>query len=143
MKLSDYPPNWRELSRWIRFERAGGVCECTGECGQHHHGRCCELDGKPARSFNGRVMLTVAHLDHDTHSANTANLRAMCQRCHLRYDIAHHQAHAPCTCVLPGSRGRYCSRARRSAPTGYGLEMLAEFKRCILEASPDWWLLEN
>jgi hypothetical protein len=90
-KLSDYPPNWRQISRYIRYDRAGGVCECTGECGQNHPGRCTEQDGKQARTFAGRVMLTVAHLDHDTHSANPANLRAMCQRCHLRYDIDHHR----------------------------------------------------
>ena len=28
-------------------------------------------------------------------------------------------------------------------PGPYGLEMLAEFERVVLEAEPDWWLLEN
>lgn len=35
------------------------------------------------------------------------------------------------------------SRARRCEPSGYGLEMLAEFERVVLEASPTWWLMEN
>lgn len=35
------------------------------------------------------------------------------------------------------------SRKRRSPPTGYGLEMLGEFARVIVEAEPDWWLMEN
>ncbi|MCP5449807.1 MAG: hypothetical protein H6972_04460 [Gammaproteobacteria bacterium] len=28
-----YPPNWRELANWIKFERAGGHCEW---CGREH-----------------------------------------------------------------------------------------------------------
>ncbi|WP_181247999.1 DNA cytosine methyltransferase [Chromobacterium haemolyticum] len=35
------------------------------------------------------------------------------------------------------------SKARRSEPSGYGLEMLAEFRRVVLEARPTWWLMEN
>ncbi|WP_172656977.1 DNA cytosine methyltransferase [Collimonas arenae] len=35
------------------------------------------------------------------------------------------------------------SKARRSAPTGYGLEMIREFERVVCESRPDWWLMEN
>ena len=35
------------------------------------------------------------------------------------------------------------SKARRCPPTGYGLEMLNEFRRCVLAARPEWWLMEN
>lgn len=37
------------------------------------------------------------------------------------------------------------SAARRAVnkPTGYGLDMLAEFTRCVSEADPDAWLMEN
>jgi len=35
------------------------------------------------------------------------------------------------------------SRARRTAPTGYGLEMIGEFERVVREAQPLWWLMEN
>lgn len=35
------------------------------------------------------------------------------------------------------------SRARRTAPTGYGLEMLEEYRRIVNEAQPSWWLMEN
>ncbi len=45
--------------------------------------------------------------------------------------------------VIGGSPCQDFSTARRSAPTGYGLEMLAEFKRVIDCAKPAWWLLEN
>jgi DNA (cytosine-5)-methyltransferase 1 len=35
------------------------------------------------------------------------------------------------------------SRARRGEPTGYGLEMIEEFKRIVRESRPSWWLMEN
>ena len=31
--MTRYPPNWREISQYIRFERAGGKCE---RCGVEH-----------------------------------------------------------------------------------------------------------
>jgi DNA (cytosine-5)-methyltransferase 1 len=35
------------------------------------------------------------------------------------------------------------SRARRTAPTGYGMEMIGEYVRVVQEACPTWWLMEN
>lgn len=40
------------------------------------------------------VVLTIAHLDHVPENCDPENLRAWCQRCHLRYDAAHHAATA-------------------------------------------------
>jgi hypothetical protein len=37
-----------------------------------------------------KVVLTVAHLNHDVKDNRDENLRALCQRCHLRYDAKHH-----------------------------------------------------
>lgn len=45
--------------------------------------------------------------------------------------------------VIGGSPCQDFSTARRTAPTGYGLEMLGEFKRVIERVQPMWWLLEN
>ena len=45
--------------------------------------------------------------------------------------------------VIGGSPCQDFSRARRSAPTGDGLAMLAEFARVVTEAAPKWFLLEN
>ena len=104
-----YPANWREISDSIRFDRAGGECECTGECGDTHpRGRCRAPHGERIVRAKGRpsfwayavgdedqaikVILTVAHLDHTPENCEPENLRAMCQRCHLRYDRAHHAA---------------------------------------------------
>lgn len=39
-----------------------------------------------------KIVLTVAHLDHQPENCAEDNLRAMCQRCHLRYDVQHHRA---------------------------------------------------
>jgi hypothetical protein len=104
-----YPDNWPEVSRFIRFERAKGQCECTGHCGLHKTNpgprRCSELDGEPAKWANGKVMLTVAHLDAEgdicrceqqtgQKCSNPDHLLAMCQRCHLRYDHPQHQRNA-------------------------------------------------
>lgn len=38
------------------------------------------------------IILTIAHLDHDklNHDIKLDRLKALCQRCHLKYDIAHH-----------------------------------------------------
>ena len=44
-----------------------------------------------------RIVLTVAHLDHIPEHCNLDNLRALCQRCHLRYDQGHHAATARAT----------------------------------------------
>jgi hypothetical protein len=44
------------------------------------------------------VVLTIAHLDHDpTNNDEDRNLRALCQRCHLRYDAREHAKNAAAT----------------------------------------------
>lgn len=94
-----YPPAWAAFSRYIRFEVARGQCQCAGECGLHrtHPGprRCVERDRTPARWARGIIVLTVAHLcDCDPLCAEPTHVKAMCQRCHLRTDVALHQRHA-------------------------------------------------
>ena len=92
-----YPADWKRISNAIR-ERSEGRCECMGECGLHrtHPGprRCEEIHGKRALWAKGTVILTVAHLDHQPENCDPSNLKAMCQRCHLRYDHDHHQRNA-------------------------------------------------
>jgi hypothetical protein len=93
MDITLYPDNWIEISHYIRFERAGGQCECTGECGQHNS-RCQARHGEPHPGTGSRVVLTTAHLNHDTSDNQPDNLRAMCQKCHLVYDQNMHMQHA-------------------------------------------------
>lgn len=80
-----YPKNWEELSLKIR-RRSEGRCECEGFCGLHTGRRCVEQNGNLARWAKGRVVLTVAHLTHNPQDSREEYLKAMCNRCHLRYD---------------------------------------------------------
>jgi hypothetical protein len=109
-----YPPNWKELSRRVRFDRAKGLCEC---CGRPHAKLIrCLPDGRwfdpaqqtwrdrrgrrtrwpdllamiPARST--RIVLAAAHLDHDPSNNRWPNLKCLCQRCHLSHDRPYHRA---------------------------------------------------
>lgn len=82
-----YPPEWKEISRKIRFERAGGRCEFI----EDETGVRCEARHGEAHPFTGsKVILTTAHLNHTPEDCRPENLKAGCQRCHLRYDKDHH-----------------------------------------------------
>lgn len=45
--------------------------------------------------------------------------------------------------IIGGPPCQEFSGLRRLPPTGYGIEMLIQFARCVTEAKPEWWLLEN
>lgn len=81
-----YPADWPAISLRIRKDRAGDRCECMGECGHDHAGRCPETNGAAHSVTGSAVVLTVAHLDDRPEHCGDENLRAMCQRCHLAYD---------------------------------------------------------
>lgn len=99
-----YGKEWKEvhrpriLARAMDDEEGLPRCECVGECRREHAGgRCAEIDGEPAASFNGPVVLTVAHLDQNPANNDDSNLRALCQRCHNRVDQPHRQVNAAVT----------------------------------------------
>lgn len=79
-----YPRDWKTISLRIR-ERAGNRCE-----GSPDFPDCRAENGQPHPDTGSRVVLTVAHLDHQPENCDPANLKAMCQRCHLHYDRDHH-----------------------------------------------------
>jgi len=109
-----YPIDWVELSRVIRFERAGGRCE---HCGRPHgltishlgDGRWFDPDAEIWRDGQGReiawidyrdysgvikqtrIVLATAHLNHDPTDNRIRNLKALCQRCHLLHDREEHR----------------------------------------------------
>jgi hypothetical protein len=99
MDVKRYPENWIEISYQIRFVRAQGKCECTGECGLHEE-RCNAEHGQPHPVTGSKVILTTAHLGtdtgdkHDKQDVRPENLKAMCQRCHLIFDLPDHKFHA-------------------------------------------------
>jgi len=94
MNIKDYPENWKEISKDIRFGRAESMCECAGECESHDDPWCGAFHGDSHPITGSKVVLTVAHLDHDTKNNDYRNLKAMCQRCHLNYDKDHHALNA-------------------------------------------------
>ena len=72
-----YSKDWRTISSSIRFERAQNRCENCGAENYNPH----PLTGK-------KVVLSVAHLNHDTMDNRPENLKALCQFCHLKQDRA-------------------------------------------------------
>lgn len=81
-----YPKNWKQIREQI-LQRANNKCEF---CGVENHSliyRGVDHDGleKPP----ARVVLTIAHLDHTPENCDPSNLRALCQKCHNRYDAKH------------------------------------------------------
>lgn len=82
-----YPADWARISREIRHHRARWACEGIpgGE-------RCYAVHGEAHPVTGAKVVLTVAHLDHQPENCAPENLRALCQRCHNRYDAAHRAA---------------------------------------------------
>lgn len=50
----------------------------------------CGDNGRQERLRIIRIICTVAHLDHTPENCDPSNLRFLCQRCHLIYDLQHH-----------------------------------------------------
>jgi hypothetical protein len=73
--LAKYPKDWKQISARIRFERAGNKCE---SCGVENY----SINPKTGK----KVILTVAHINHDTTDNREENLKALCQYCHLTLD---------------------------------------------------------
>jgi hypothetical protein len=122
-----YPAHWSELSRKVRFERAGGVCE---DCGRPHGEEVRALadgcwydpkrktwrDGRgqdisrpdlegPIKARTTRVVLAAAHLDHDPTNNRLENLKSLCQRCHMIHDRPYHLSQRRITYLLRRALG--------------------------------------
>jgi hypothetical protein len=110
-----YPKNWKEIRESI-LERAGHRCEFCG-VGNHwwvtrdgNQWICVGFNDNLAMVWPAlpsairkkgasvtEIVLTIAHLDHTPENCDRKNLKALCQRCHLRYDINHHRQTAYAT----------------------------------------------
>jgi hypothetical protein len=122
-----YPNDWPQISRKVRFERAGGIRQ---GCGRPHgltlrcpsNGRrfdaTCNIwrngRGRPARwpdlvetahIRHTRVILAAAHLDHDPPNNRLRNLKSRCQQCHMIQDRPHHLARRRITYLLRRALG--------------------------------------
>jgi hypothetical protein len=114
MNRADYPADWAEISRRIRFERAGNRCEWCGAA-----------NGQPHPDTGSRVVLTVAHLRTATSKMDCRDevLVALCQRDHFNYDRDHHLAKAAAT-----------RRRKREEAGQFPLDLLPR----VLEDMSDW-----
>lgn len=103
-----YPPNWKQISEYIRFERAKNKCEF---CGVNNYIRGfwienkfvtieqilielettgnTQIDNFSIEKKPIKIILTVAHLDHNPSNCDYSNLKALCQKCHNNYDRVH------------------------------------------------------
>lgn len=111
-----YPPNWSEISarvreeagnrcEWCKVPNGAMIRRCVTTVDQlavyrldddtiYMDGRSAD-DGEivPGTMWDDqdwgkpvRVVLTVAHMDHRPENCDRKNLKALCQRCHNRYD---------------------------------------------------------
>ena len=116
-----YPKNWKSEIRPAILERAKHKCEFCGVKNYAYVFRGKTPEGREVyQTYDGsiydaansefieqnyfseisatgketaiKVVLTIAHLDHDVANNDYGNLRALCQRCHNRYDIEFRKA---------------------------------------------------
>jgi hypothetical protein len=90
-----YPKHWPTISRRIR-NRAGDKCEQCGIAnGVYRNNTTGEITTNLMQVETwtcvdedsvAKIVLTVAHLDHNPENCKPSNLRCWCQRCHNRYD---------------------------------------------------------
>ncbi|MDJ1500487.1 hypothetical protein [Xanthocytophaga agilis] len=89
----DYHPKWTLIRRLI-LKRASNKCESCGADNHELHPKSIEtittpdiFTGEELTTVTGtKVILTIAHLDHDVKNNRFNNLKALCQACHLNYD---------------------------------------------------------
>lgn len=84
-----YGREWKTKVRPAILDRAGNVCE-----GSPAYPDCRAANYESHPVTGSRVILTIAHLDHDPTNNDHGNLRAWCQRCHNTYDAKHRAANA-------------------------------------------------
>lgn len=96
-----YPTNWKWLSRQVR-KRNGGCCELccapngytvyrwTKENREYHKGYPWYFSPLWKDDTKTRIVLTVHHIDGDKQNNSEQNLISLCQKCHLRLDLAKH-----------------------------------------------------
>lgn len=86
-----YPANWKYLRATVLF-RAGNRCE-----GSPRFPICRAVNYQPHPITGSKVVLTIAHMNHDETCDDLELLRALCQKCHLTYDAEHHARNAAVT----------------------------------------------
>jgi 5-methylcytosine-specific restriction endonuclease McrA len=101
---SRYPPHWKTQIRPAILQRAKNKCEWCGLPNYafvvRKNGTTSQLtpeqaeDARQAGERVTRIVLTIAHLNHNINDNRHANLAALCQRCHLSHDAPYHAKNA-------------------------------------------------
>lgn len=100
---SKYPPDWKTRIRPDILRRANNRCELCGV----ENGSLVWRERVVMRFNYGplgrggvqmgqyvKVVLTIAHLDHNIKNNDYSNLKALCQKCHLALDQEQHRRNA-------------------------------------------------
>jgi hypothetical protein len=82
---------WKAFRAFI-LHRAANRCEGTPQ-----HPDCRAQNGDRHPETGGKVVLTIAHMDHDETHADPSRCRALCQRCHNKWDAPHRVKNARIT----------------------------------------------
>lgn len=93
-RMKNYVGGGTHSKEWKAFrasllERAGNRCEGTPQ-----YPDCRAANGLQHPITGSKVVLTIAHMDWDETHADPERCRALCQRCHLTWDAAHHAKNA-------------------------------------------------
>ncbi len=89
-KAAGWPEIRRQVLSWDRH--------CCAFCGVHNSEYVARTKALTVKYT--RIILTIAHLDGSTDHSDPANLRALCQRCHLLHDAKQHAESAARTRAL-------------------------------------------
>lgn len=93
-RMKNYPGGGTHSKEWKAFraellKRAGNKCEGTPQ-----NPDCRAANGEAHPITGSKVVLTIAHMDHDESHVDPERCRALCQRCHNQWDAPHRQKNA-------------------------------------------------
>lgn len=104
-----YPPDWKEIRKRI-LERDGNCCKFCGiqnysigyrdykgewnEIEKSTYGDAMAQMAEQTGYKVIKIVLTVAHLDHNPANNDESNLASLCQLHHLRLDSEQHRTNA-------------------------------------------------
>jgi len=107
INYKEYPKEWKLIRQRI-LDRAEHKCEFCGIPNHafiHRKGKGIKdwvywPEGIESEAWTAdglkatKIILTIAHLDHDklNHDVSDDRLAALCQKCHLQYDMKNHVA---------------------------------------------------
>lgn len=104
----EYHPEWKTKIRPDILERDNNCCKFCGVKNKsiiHRYGKGINdwqywPQGMESEAWtldelkSTKIILTIAHLDHDKNNNDYDNLAALCQKCHLGIDLKHHMKNA-------------------------------------------------